>query len=529
MRAVVRALLIGVLTLLIVFVVGFVLYAIFVPGADEPAAARVQPATSRITIVAMGDSYMSGEGAGTFYRGTDRPRGNKCRRAPSAYPVRVADALEARLFFAACSGARTFNVGSRFSAPDVIPTPQYPGVGLQIRTLEKHPNADVVLLSLGGNDALFADVVARCAGRAGSCVRKAATWMDNLDEVVQPVLRDVYAEVRENSGPAAHIFITTYPSPFGASVTSCDDVGMDSDEVRFVRTFLNRLNDQTRLAAADAGFGIIDLQSVLADDGLCSNSGDPVTLNGWRVQKPDGFPSSPMDLVRGSFHPTEHGHELMAATVLQRVREAMERARSTAPDAPPDGPPTRPPEMPPPGVPPTLPPYLPDEYGPPVAPYPQERNPCTTIASKREIVELSGGPDHITRARPRSRICFRTYHGEWHTTRADDAGRATVPFPGAVSKGIGGYRRVLYRDSSGAWVQRVLVPGSTASPPEISIAAAWLTGRSLFVGLVALAALFATVVGAFVAARAIVSLMLSAGTSVRRRQWPCDRVDRPRR
>jgi len=91
----------------IAVVVGFMFvwgHASFVDGRDDVASAEA----AEFSIVTFGDSYISGEGASRFYPGTDQ-RGddrNECRRAPSAYPVLLAERLDASLDFLACSGAK---------------------------------------------------------------------------------------------------------------------------------------------------------------------------------------------------------------------------------------------------------------------------------------------------------------------------------------------------------------------------------------------------------------------------------------
>jgi hypothetical protein len=78
--------------------------------ADLPP--KLTPSADRANVlVALGDSYMSGEGATTFYEGTDEGGGNGCRRSPTAW---AALAGQQRPFdglaFLACSGASTYNV-----------------------------------------------------------------------------------------------------------------------------------------------------------------------------------------------------------------------------------------------------------------------------------------------------------------------------------------------------------------------------------------------------------------------------------
>ena len=80
------------------------------PRGVDPDPARVPVEDSNV-VVAMGDSFMSGEGARQFYEGTNTKGVNECRRAPTAYvPVTVArgnPAVPDRLLSVACSGRRT--------------------------------------------------------------------------------------------------------------------------------------------------------------------------------------------------------------------------------------------------------------------------------------------------------------------------------------------------------------------------------------------------------------------------------------
>jgi hypothetical protein len=62
------------------------------------------------TLVAIGDSYMSGEGASIYYNGTDEGGGNQCRRGPTAWAALASENGFDALEFLACSGARTGNV-----------------------------------------------------------------------------------------------------------------------------------------------------------------------------------------------------------------------------------------------------------------------------------------------------------------------------------------------------------------------------------------------------------------------------------
>jgi hypothetical protein len=137
-------------------------------------------------VVALGDSYISGEGARAFFAGTDDRR-NKCRRAPTAYPYVVAQRLGWRLTFVACSGART---------EDILTKPQYAnfpenvyGAKPQAQVLKDTKDANVVLLSIGGNDAAFGEIGQGCARPdRPDCRNSAERWVRALDRKVYPAL-----------------------------------------------------------------------------------------------------------------------------------------------------------------------------------------------------------------------------------------------------------------------------------------------------------------------------------------------------
>ena len=67
-------------------------------------------------MVAMGDSFMSGEGAPTYFKGTNTKGKNQCRRAPTSYAARLVGSHAAvvpdHLVFLACSGAVAVNIYS---------------------------------------------------------------------------------------------------------------------------------------------------------------------------------------------------------------------------------------------------------------------------------------------------------------------------------------------------------------------------------------------------------------------------------
>ena len=156
-----------------------VLFFVIVAGPEETLPTDPhESAASRMVV--LGDSYIAGEGAPSYFPGTDVLHVNRCHRAATAYPYLVADELDLSLTFAACSGAKTFHVTS---------TGQYPaskdvfGAKKQLDVLrESLDRTKLVLMSIGGNDAGFAEIGAACAAPGEpDCRRSANFWIKRLE------------------------------------------------------------------------------------------------------------------------------------------------------------------------------------------------------------------------------------------------------------------------------------------------------------------------------------------------------------
>ena len=438
-------------TAALVVVIGALIVAAWARDAS-PAEPYVRHRPDALQIVALGDSYMSGEGAATFYKGTDRRR-DACRRAPTAYPVLMAKALDADLTFTACSGAKTINIADNFDDPDTIRKRQNQTEPLQIKTLRAHADADVVILGIGGNDAGFSKVVMTCSGKERGCVDKADPWLSSLDPLIdeatpnaqdgktyfQQSLRDVMQQIRA-AAPHARYYITTYPNPLSAE--RCDAIGMDEAETRFLTdVFLPRLNGEIELAAAFEQFTVIPLFDVFAYAGLCARDQQHhgPAMNAWRFQKTDGFTLLPNSLLRGSMHPTEAGHRLIAARVEAVVRDDLARPPAPLPPGPPPG-------M---GGPEGLPPI---DIPPPGADYDVRANRCTTHPERARFEERPEGALRVTDARPSSTACVAAAYLQRFEKHSVDADGTLVVETAEPVSDPGGRREALYQDADGAWV-----------------------------------------------------------------------------
>lgn len=266
------------------------------PGDDGP-----------FRFVALGDSYISGEGAEKFFEGTNE-RNNRCRRASTSYPYLIGRFIGVTPVSAACSGART---------QDVLTTAQYPkspteifGGGPQIEILEETRDVDLVLLSIGGNDAGFSTIGEACAARLASCLSRKDEWLSNLD-AVEAKLVEVYRAVRA-AAPGARVFVVNYPNPLAEEYCQFLPT-IDRKEYVFLREeFIPALNGHVAAAAAQAGVAVIDIQDAFASRRICEVAPRDAGANIVALSRTGH---------RGSFHPNEGGHALIARVVGRIVVE----------------------------------------------------------------------------------------------------------------------------------------------------------------------------------------------------------------
>lgn len=235
---------------------------------------------------ALGDSYSSGVGTRTYYSDS-----GSCYRGPNAYPVQVAARLGATLTFAACSGAKV---------PDVLN---------QLSSL--NASTALVTVSVGGNDAGFADVITRCAlpwpWTCTSQITGANTYIRNT---LPGSLDSLYNQIRAKA-PNARVVVVGYPRLFngeecntGARISPGEQSSLNATADLLATTIGGR--------AAAHGFGFVDVRTAFTGHAVCD---DVEWLNGL---------SNP---VLESYHPNATGQTagytplvastLSAATVPQ--------------------------------------------------------------------------------------------------------------------------------------------------------------------------------------------------------------------
>ncbi|MGW0466178.1 SGNH/GDSL hydrolase family protein [Streptomyces sp. NPDC003027] len=211
------------------------------------AGAAQATETAAHDYVALGDSYSSGVGAGSY----DSASGN-CKRSTRAFPVLWANANSPSSFsFTACSGARTGDVTSGQLGPLSAAT-------------------DLVSITVGGNDAGFADVMTTCVLQSeASCINRVNQAKSYVDTTLPGKLDAVYSAIRTKA-PNARVVVLGYPR-FYKIGGSCI-AGLTENERRAINGGADHLNAATAKRAADHGYTFASVVPAFTGHEICSGS-----------------------------------------------------------------------------------------------------------------------------------------------------------------------------------------------------------------------------------------------------------------
>ncbi|MFM9595340.1 SGNH/GDSL hydrolase family protein [Streptomyces scabiei] len=219
-------------------------------GAATAHASQQAAATG---YVALGDSYSSGVGAGSYLSSS-----GDCKRSTKAYPYLWAAANSPSSFtFTACSGARTGDVLANQLGP----------LG---------PSTGLVSVSVGGNDAGFADVMTTCVLQSdSSCLARINTAKAYVDSTLPGRLDEVYSAISAKA-PTAHVVVLGYPRFYQLGGT-CP--GLSQTKRSAINNAADYLNTAIAKRAADHGFTFGDVRSAFTGHELCSGSAWLHSLN----------------------------------------------------------------------------------------------------------------------------------------------------------------------------------------------------------------------------------------------------------
>ncbi|MGK5637521.1 SGNH/GDSL hydrolase family protein [Streptomyces sp. URMC 126] len=216
------------------------------PGAAQAAAEASPAASAAPSYVALGDSYSSGVGAGAYQSSS-----GDCKRSDRAYPALWAAANRPASFaFTACSGARTGDVLTKQL------TPLTPTTGL-------------VSISIGGNDAGFADAMSTCVLNSDSvCLNRIATASAFIRDQLPAKLDTVYSAISTRA-PKARVVVLGYPRFYKLGGVCA---GLSEAKRKAINNAADLLDSVTAKRAADHGFAFGDVNTTFAGHELCSGS-----------------------------------------------------------------------------------------------------------------------------------------------------------------------------------------------------------------------------------------------------------------
>lgn len=272
-----------------------------VPLHERPASTPRPVRTVR--YVALGDSFSSGEGVSPYEPGTDTLH-DRCHRSTKAYPRLLSrpatlPGVRLRLSFYACSGATTTkNLLSepRFGEPPQIDRPLL-------------RRAQLVTLSIGGNDAGFTSVLAACSRAARTRCYEGATKKRILSGIrgLRARLAASYEAIHRRTGLNAKIVVVGYPNLFPVRGCAKLRAFFSAPSQAFLRLAGGVLDRTIARAAAAAGVRFVDVRSAFKGHELCSRHEWIDFVVAPRVHR--------LTATMGSFHPNAAGQRAYARTL----------------------------------------------------------------------------------------------------------------------------------------------------------------------------------------------------------------------
>jgi hypothetical protein len=244
--------------------------------------------------VSLGDSYSSGEGAGTY----DAASG-ACHRSAHAWPRLLGVAPAMHL---ACSGATTAHVLTRPKPPD-----RKPQIA-SLRRLGRPAFLHTVLVTIGGNDLRFSSKVLSCRFGITTCLRDRRRLDAELARV-EPRIVETYRRIRTTSLPL-RVIAVGYPDivPDAREHDTCG--WLSASERANIAYYAGRLDDMLSAAAVEAGVSYLPVRDALDDHELC-------TRGSWMVAIARPGTNWLRDSEQG--HPDQRGQKAIAESVRSQL------------------------------------------------------------------------------------------------------------------------------------------------------------------------------------------------------------------
>jgi lysophospholipase L1-like esterase len=254
---------------------------LFPPPTPVPGPPRDAPRV----VVALGDSTISGEGAGSYEKGTDGEKGNWCHRSADASVHKIDSAGIDGTINLACSGAPAAQVG-------LGKQKQYtePSQAERLAKIAATNRVVAVVVAAGANDDPgFSHVLDLCVqawfGSGPGCgATVGAGWRKRVDAMVPKLVRaldDVRSAMRTAGyRPAEYqLIVQSYAAPVGpdiaAGLQDLSGCPFRSEDLAWVRdSAVPVLTAGLRTAARTANARFLDLSRAGAGREACSAGND---------------------------------------------------------------------------------------------------------------------------------------------------------------------------------------------------------------------------------------------------------------
>jgi lysophospholipase L1-like esterase len=303
------------------------------PGRDAPRA-----------VVALGDSTMSGEGAGAYESGTDGENGNWCHRSTKASVHHTRVPGVDRVFNLACSGANSEQVGITEQVRNTEGSQ-----ARQLAAIAREYRVSVVVVAVGANDdPRFSDVLGACLrawfSRREDCAKAMADeWKARVERMtpkVERALHDV-RQVLQDEGytPRSYtLVLQSYAAPVAPglpfdlqNLAGCPLRTGDLDWVR--NKAVEQLSEGLRTAAKAAEARFLDLSKAGERHEACMG-GEKVDTE-WFTRLTVDFDglrdeARAPHALQESFHPNGRGYEQFGRCMTEFLATTAREASCVA-------------------------------------------------------------------------------------------------------------------------------------------------------------------------------------------------------
>lgn len=251
------------------------------PGPDKVFA------TPKTKYVALGDSYSSGVGTGSYFDTVN------CYRSKYAYPELLASAHPNwTVVNRTCDNARTSYLIELLNAPFNVVT----------------PDTKWVTYTIGGNDVDFGPTMAECARIEYQCWLQLDEAQDAIVNYLPSFLDEVNNKIKQKA-PNAKVIVLNYPRLFNGK--DCTTLYSVDEQIQLNATadmMKSVIYNATKRAGSN--FTFLDVIPGFNGHAICDGGSGSATewVNGPSFSP--AWPPWPENLLKESFHPKISGQQV---------------------------------------------------------------------------------------------------------------------------------------------------------------------------------------------------------------------------